>query len=335
MDKVSVVIPFFQREPGILARALHSIQSQSIPEGWTVEVIVVDDGSPCSVQDEVRDTTFTEPLQLKLLQQDNGGVASARNRALDEVDSATTLIAFLDSDDVWSPDHLARAITAHESGFDFYFTDNRRPGHHNSHVRSHCGPQTGEYIAAAQQQGGVLEIPTDYMVGLIVKEFPTQASTVVYRCNIAPYIRFDTRLKAAGEDVLFFAALVSTAKRVGFDLDSYVECGGGVNMYFANLSWGSPQFLAIKVDQLVAHRLISKTLTLSAGNKAWNDGHVVECRRALGFHLLRNLVKHPMRVPSAIVRLLRKDPLAALWLPTDLFHALGIVCSGPKRRMVQ
>ena len=265
--------------------------------------------------------------------QENGGVAAARNRVLAEVDPGTTLIAFLDSDDVWTTDHLARAINALDTGFDFYFTDNRRPGHHNSHVRSHCAPQTGTFIAASQQQSGVLEIPTDHMVGLIMKEFPTQASSVVYRRSIAPDLRFDTRLKAAGEDVLFFAALATTAHRVGFDLDSYVECGAGVNMYFANLSWDSPQFLAIKVDQLVAHRLIRKTIKLSDYNNEWNEGHVMECRRTFGFHLLRNLAKHPSRVPSAILRLIRKDPIAALLLPKDIFHALLLAIAGSKQSM--
>jgi len=333
MNKVSVVIPFFQRESGILAKALSSIHSQLVPEDWSVDVIVVDDGSPCSVQDEVRHIKFTEALRLKVLRQENSGVAAARNRGLDEVDQETTLIAFLDSDDIWMPDHLARAIAANGCGFDFYFTDNRRPGHHDSHVRSNCGPLTGKFIEAAQQKNGVLEIPTDFTVGLILKEFPTQASSIVYRRGIAPHLRFDTRLKAAGEDVLFFAALATTAKRVGFDLDSYVECGGGTNIYFGHLSWDSPRFLAIKVDQLLAHHLVSKMIMLSPLNKEWNDAHVVECRRTFGFHLLRNLAKHPSRVPSAICRLVRKVPLAALSLPMDLFHAIRIAISGRTQSM--
>ena len=238
--KVSVIIPFFQREPGILVRALKSIYSQLIPEGWSVDVIVVDDSSPCSVHDEVRDIKFTEPVRLKVLWQENGGVAAARNRGLDEVDPVTTLVAFLDSDDIWMSDHLARAIAATSSGFEFYFTDNRRPGHHNSHVRSICGPRTARFIDAAQQKDGVLEISTDFTVGLILKEFPTQASSVVYKRGIAPHLRFDTRLKAAGEDVLFFAALATAAHRVGFDLDSYVECGGGLNMLLKQLDGQVP-----------------------------------------------------------------------------------------------
>jgi succinoglycan biosynthesis protein ExoW len=328
MQEIAVIIPFFQHEAGILARALDSVTSQHMPEGWSVEVIVVDDGSPRQAQDEARSVSFRERLHLKVIRQRNGGVAAARNRGLDEVSPSATLIAFLDSDDVWPTDHLARAIKAYDSGFDFYFTDNRRVGHHDSHVRSHCGPETGRFIASAQQQCGLLEMPTDYLAWLVMKEFPTQASTVVYKRSIAARLRFDARLKAAGEDVLFFTALVTAANRVGFDMDSSVECAGGLNMYFGNLGWDSPPFLAIKVDQLLAHRFIAKTVALSPANKEWNDGHATACRRDLAFHVLRQLAKHPARVPKQLCRLIRADPGAALALPMDMVRAARNVLAG-------
>jgi succinoglycan biosynthesis protein ExoW len=324
MPQITVIIPFFQQEPGILARALDSVRSQHLPEGWSVEVIVVDDGSPRQAQAEVRSVHLPEPFRLKVIRQKNGGVAAARNRGLDEAPSSTTLLAFLDSDDVWPPDHLTRAIQAYNSGFDFYFTDNHRAGHHDSHVRSSCGPETGRFIASAQQKHGILEIPTDYLVWLIMKEFPTQASTVVYTRSMAAHLRLHTRLKAAGEDVLFFTALAATANRIGFDLDSCVQCGGGLNMYYGNLSWDSPAFLAIKVDQLLAHRLIAKTITLSPANKEWNDQHVMACRRELAFHVLRHLAKHPSRVPKQLWRLIRRDSRLSLALPLDVVHAARI-----------
>lgn len=325
MPGIAVIIPFFQQEPGILTRALDSVASQHIPEGWSVEVIVVDDGSPRQAQDEVRSVSLREPFHLNVIRQRNGGVAAARNRGLDEVSPSATLIAFLDSDDVWPPDHLARAIRAHDSGFDFYFTDNRRAGHHESHVRSHCGPETGAFIASAQQKSGILEIPADYLAWLIMKEFPTQASTVVYKRGIAAHLRFHARLKAAGEDVLFFTALATAANRVGFDMDSSVECGGGWNMYFGNLGWDSPPYLAIKVDQLLAHRFIAKTVPLSSANKEWNAGHVIACRRELAFHVLRHLAKHPGRVPKQLWRLIRADTGVVLALPMDMVRAARMV----------
>jgi succinoglycan biosynthesis protein ExoW len=331
VHSISVIIPFFQSDSGILTRALNSITSQHIPDGWSVEVIIVDDGSPRQAQDEVRELNFREPLRIKVIWQENGGVSAARNRGLDEASPSATLIAFLDSDDVWLPDHLAHAIEAYESGFDFYFTDNRRPGYHTSHVRSHCLSETGRFIAAAQQKSGVLEIPTDYIVGLILKEFPTQASTVVYKRSIAAHLRFNTGLKAASEDMLFFTALAATASRVGFDMDSSVECGDGLNIYFGNLGWDSPKCLAIMVDKLLAYRIVGKTITLSPSNKEWNEARVLTCRRELGFHMLRHLAKHPGRVPKEICRLIWRDASVALALPVDMVYAARIALVGRKQ----
>jgi succinoglycan biosynthesis protein ExoW len=315
---ISVIIPFFQREPGILSRALNSIQSQTIPDGWAIEVIIIDDASPCPAHHEVRDMHWREPLRLKVVRQENRGVAAARNRGLEEAHNSATVIAFLDSDDMWPPNHLAHAIQAIDEGFDFYFTDNRRQGFHKSHVHTFCGQETGRFIAASQQKSGILAIPTDVMVGLVVQEFPTQASTIVYNFSIAPLLRFNTDLKAAGEDMLFFTALTSKATRVGFDLDSIVECGGGLNMYFGNLGWDSPKCMAIRVDQLIAHRLIGTMANLSPETKKRNAAVVIVCRRELAFHTGRNLMKYPARVPKAIFRLLRSDPGAALMLPIDM-----------------
>jgi succinoglycan biosynthesis protein ExoW len=316
---VSVIIPFFQRDPGILTRALTSIHSQLIPDGWAVEVIIVDDASPCPADDEVRDLNWKKPLCLKVIRQKNGGVAAARNRGLEEAHHSATLIAFLDSDDIWPSTHLAHAIHAFDNGIDLYFTDNRRTGYHTSYL-AECAPETGRALASARHETGVVEIPADQICGLIVKEFPTQASTVVYKRSMAADLRFNTTLRAAGEDVLFFSMLASKAQRIGFDVDNCVECGGGVNMYFGNFEWDSPKCIAIRVDQVLAHRLIGKMVRLSPGSKRLNDKEVIYYRRELAFHVLRNLVKHPARLPKQIARLVRSDPAAAIMLPSDLIR---------------
>lgn len=315
MHKLSVIIPFFQRESGILARALNSINLQQIPEGWSVEVIVVDDASPRPAVDELRDLDFKEPLHLKMVRQENGGVAAARNRGLDEADPCTTLVAFLDSDDIWPVNHLARAIQAIEQGFDFYFTDNCREGHHESHCRSPYVAETAALLGTSPQKTGLLDIPKDRMIGLTLREFPCQASTAVYRRSISRGLRFDTELKSSGEDVLFLTCLVASANRICFDLDSIVECGGGVNIYFSNLGWNSERFLSIKVDVLVTHRLIAEKLKLSSHNKNWNDERLAECRRELAFHILRNVLKKPTRALREINRLARLAPGELLLLP--------------------
>jgi succinoglycan biosynthesis protein ExoW len=315
-------MPFFQRESGILMRALNSIRSQNIPAEWAVEVIVIDDGSPLAAKDEVKDFQFVAPLHLKITQQENGGVAAARNRGLKEADQSATLIAFLDSDDIWPANHLARAIQAMDEGFDFYFTDNRREGHHESHCRSCYVRKTAALLENSSQKTGFLEIPRDLMIGLTLSEFPCQASTVVYTQRINNGLCFDVGLRSSGEDVLFFTSLVSSAKRVCMDLDSLVECGGGVNIYFSNLSWNSEKLLSIKVDVLVTHIRIRETLDLSYSNKKLNDKRLKECRSELAFHMLRNLVKNPTKGLREINRLARLAPGAAIVLPIDMIRVV-------------
>jgi succinoglycan biosynthesis protein ExoW len=203
--RLAVIIPFFQRKPGILARALRSVGQQKIPHGWVVEVIVVDDGSPCPAEGEIGNLTFDGRLRLKVIKQQNGGVAAARNRALDEADKDTALIAFLDSDDTWPATHLERMIRALTADYDFCFTDSCRIGHYESYLRQFAS-ETGRYIALGEKKNDFSVIAPEQFMALMLKEFPAQASTVAYKLRIAPHLRFDTRLKAAGEDLLFFAA---------------------------------------------------------------------------------------------------------------------------------
>ena len=77
MEKVSVIVPVYNGEKCI-KRCADSILSQDYPE---LELILVDDGS--------RDRSWEIMLALaaadhrvKAIHQENGGVSSARNRAL-------------------------------------------------------------------------------------------------------------------------------------------------------------------------------------------------------------------------------------------------------------
>jgi hypothetical protein len=97
--RVSVVMPTFNRRDTIL-RAIDSVRAQTL-EDW--ELLVVDDGST----DGTKDAVVGLDRRLRLIVQDNTGVAGARNAAL--ASARGQLIAFLDSDDAWTPHHLALA----------------------------------------------------------------------------------------------------------------------------------------------------------------------------------------------------------------------------------
>ena len=100
---ISVVIPTFNREPRMLGAALDSVLAQDVP---SLEIIVVDDGSATSAAQFVQ--TYGQPVRF--YEQSNGGIASARNAGV--ALSRGNLLAFLDSDDLWEPDKLARQVEA-------------------------------------------------------------------------------------------------------------------------------------------------------------------------------------------------------------------------------
>jgi glycosyltransferase involved in cell wall biosynthesis len=100
---VSVVIPTFNRA-GILARALESVAAQVFTD---YEVVVVDDGSTDGTAEVL--TTAVPNLRLVRYSQ-NLGAGAARNAGISA--SYGKQIAFLDSDDRWEPDKLARQVAA-------------------------------------------------------------------------------------------------------------------------------------------------------------------------------------------------------------------------------
>ena len=98
---VSVIIPTYNRAH-LLNQALDSVAAQTFRD---YEIIVIDDGS----NDQTRDSMAGRREPICYHWQQNQGVAEARNHALRLTHSE--YVAFLDSDDLWEPDFLQRAIT--------------------------------------------------------------------------------------------------------------------------------------------------------------------------------------------------------------------------------
>jgi len=102
---VSVVIPNFNREAE-LQRAVDSVLAQDYP---ALEVIVVDDASTRPVRLDLPPAAREAVRWLQL--ERNGGGATARNAGIDAAKGE--VVAFLDSDDVWTSDKLTRQMAAY------------------------------------------------------------------------------------------------------------------------------------------------------------------------------------------------------------------------------
>lgn len=108
---VSVIIPAYNVADE-MGRALESVARQTVRPG---EVVVVDDGSRDGTAEAAR--AFAGALGgplLKVVTQENRGAGAARNRAIRE--SKGAILAFLDADDEWLPEHLERSLAHMEAG---------------------------------------------------------------------------------------------------------------------------------------------------------------------------------------------------------------------------
>lgn len=102
--RVSVIVPVFNAA-ALVGNAVHSALAQTYDDD-DIEVIVVDDGS----EDQHALTAALAPWQgrIRCFRQPNGGPARARNTGM----AAATgqFVAFLDADDEWVPDKIARQV---------------------------------------------------------------------------------------------------------------------------------------------------------------------------------------------------------------------------------
>lgn len=100
MPKVSVIIPTYNYGR-YLIEAVESVLNQTYKD---FELIVVDDGST----DNTREVLKPYLHRLRYMYQENQGISAARNRGFQE--STGEYIAYLDADDVWLPEKLAKQI---------------------------------------------------------------------------------------------------------------------------------------------------------------------------------------------------------------------------------
>jgi glycosyltransferase involved in cell wall biosynthesis len=102
---VSAIIPAYNAAKTI-EETLRSIRAQTYRN---LEILLVDDGS----RDEtvrIAQAHAAEDSRLRVIQQQNGGVAAARNTGV--LAARADLVAPVDADDIWAPTKIARQVAA-------------------------------------------------------------------------------------------------------------------------------------------------------------------------------------------------------------------------------
>ncbi len=198
MASVDIIVPLFNKADTIV-RTIRSIQNQTISE-WTL--IIVDDGSTDDGPKRVRQI---RDGRIKLIQQENAGPGSARNRGIAE--ATAEYVAFLDADDEWYPWYLENSITALNAenvtfvGSMYYEWPKQID-------------MTGHWAKRGVHQG-VYSVDTQTTPEQIESWslFFHVGTTVVRRDIALKYHGFyDAEKCLAGEDTIFFARLVLNEK---------------------------------------------------------------------------------------------------------------------------
>lgn len=243
--KIGVVIPYFQRTPSILAKAVSSVLAQNLPSSCTVHVVVVDDESPIPATDELATMVYPPSFTLEMLSQHNAGPGAARNTALDRLDClAVDFVAFLDSDDIWRPEHIRTALAALGNDADLYFSNHTRFNIATSFFEEKSAPESALNCNSGLMQmeplvGDIYRWTSSYAAKAFSNEYVSQTSTVVARWDRVRGLRFDSRLRGAGEDALFWVDIALVSREIRFSKKALVHCGTGVNIFHGAYDWHS------------------------------------------------------------------------------------------------
>lgn len=285
--KIAVVIPFFQRNAGILARSLASIAAQNYP-AHALYVIVVDDGSPIPAESELQQFPAPAGLRITVLRQANAGPNQARNTALQNLEPGTQLVAYLDSDDEWIGEHLPRAVQALASGYSAYFAN-----------LFHLGDNIDEFAKAKRV------VPADHpMVGndptlrAYQGDMVHQISTanIIFMPSLVISVaelgqaRFPMGHRHGGGDYLYWMDLIRHGARFAFSVTPEVRCGQGINMWYGS-GWGTDGLAMRIVDEARFRRSVLKNFAQAESTKESLRSRLTELQTGMVQDLVHRLRK--------------------------------------------
>lgn len=184
MDKVSVIIPVYNCEK-FLKHTISSVLNQTF-QNW--EAVIVNDASTDGSLTVAYEFAKHDPRIKIVNQEKNCGVGACRNKGMEA--ATGRYLAFLDSDDLWSKEKLARQLAFMQQ---------------NNAAASHTG------YAFMSEKGEVLvkgKVEVDHEIGLerYMKTTQIGTSTVMIDRQKIPYLRFPEE-RETGEDAKTWVSL--------------------------------------------------------------------------------------------------------------------------------
>lgn len=312
--KISIIIPYYQKEKGILVRCLNSVYNQTYNS--SLEIIIVDDESPVDANEEICKTQNKSSIPLTIIKQKNAGPAGARNKALDSITQDTRYVAFLDSDDEWTPDHIENAMTALENGHDFYFSDIYQLGQDISAFNRAKKINIEEHPCMLPGCSFLHKYTGDMTEQIIVGNIIGTPS-VVYRYQANPTLRFREDLKRAGEDYLFWLSFCHRNNKIAFSSKPEVICGKGVNIY-SGTQYGTPESIELMYYETKYRKLIRQEFIISEYSNKYIEykiNSIEETFLSSLFHTIKSGKKINL---SILLKYLIINPQFLLHIPLNL-----------------
>jgi glycosyltransferase involved in cell wall biosynthesis len=208
----SIIVPCYRlcERRWIIEQCIASIARQTFRDH---ELLLVDDGSPDGTPDVLRQALARDPLLAArgrvLVLAENGGVCAARNAGIDA--ALGQYVAFLDYDDMWQPEYLARI---HDAAVDHPETDVFLAG--TDFMRT----LGGEVRVRSSGPLGHLNTITDtrFKAWHLLHNYPVaMGSAVVVARKLYlehPELKFDMALsRSTAEDILFGMQLLARGIR--------------------------------------------------------------------------------------------------------------------------
>lgn len=150
--KISVIVPIYKAEIR-LAKCIDSILSQSYE---TIEIILVDDGSPDN-SGNICDDYAIKDKRIKVIHKHNGGVTAARATG---VDNATgDYITFVDADDMLKEGALDTFMEYMSNDCDIVIGSYETNGPHISPIKEDATISLGDYIPKTIVKSGIHQGP--------------------------------------------------------------------------------------------------------------------------------------------------------------------------------
>ncbi len=254
MPTVSVIIPTHNRA-GFVTEAIGSVLAQSYQD---FELIIVDDGS----EDNTRKTIERFAGRIRYQYQENHGISHARNTGLHLAQAP--YIAFLDSDDLWIRDKLARQIEHMENHPDHLLC-------HTDEIWIRNGVRVNPKKIHGKHSGWIFS----YCVPLCMISL---SSALMKRELLDRVGIFDETLPVCEDYDLWLRASLVTA--VGFLPQPLIIKRGGHSDQLSRAYWGMDRFRITALEKilkdpalgdeqrdLVIHDIIRRCRILALGSR--------------------------------------------------------------------